>query len=70
MMGRERRDGATARPVSLEALVPPDDFSRHLECVLDLGFVWDLVRDADAPAGRPSVDPEVFFKTQATHYPH
>jgi hypothetical protein len=33
-------------PVSLEDLVAPDHFYRHLERSLDLGFVRELVRDA------------------------
>jgi transposase len=48
----------------LEELVPPDHFYRHLERSLDLGFVRDLVRDAYADIGRPSIDPVVFFKLQ------
>jgi transposase len=51
-------------PVSLEALVPPGHFYRHLEAALDLAFVRDLVRDRYAALGRPSVDPVVFFKLQ------
>jgi hypothetical protein len=60
------------RPVlaSLDDLVPPDHFYRHLEAVLDLSFVRELVRDRYAPGGRPSLDPVVYFKTQATHYPY
>jgi hypothetical protein len=60
------------RPVlaSLEALVPPGHFYRHLEAALDLSFVRELVRDRYAGIGRPSLDPVVFFKTQATHYPY
>src|SRR5919201_1802439 len=49
---------------SLEALVPADHFYRHLERTLDLAFVRDLVRDAYAAGGRPSIDPVVFFKLQ------
>jgi hypothetical protein len=51
-------------PVTLEDLIPPDHFYRHLESTLDLGSVRDLVRDAYAEAGRPSIDPVVFFKLQ------
>ena len=60
------------RPVlaALEALVPRDNFYRHLARVLDLRFVRDLVRDRYAAGGRPGLDPVVFFQTQATHYPH
>jgi hypothetical protein len=60
------------RPVlaSLEDLVPPGHFYRHLEAALDLRFVRELVRERYAAGGRPSLDPVVFFKTKPTHYPH
>src|SRR5215210_4065732 len=64
MMGIKERAFAPLPPVSLDVLVPADHFYRHLECALDLGFVRDLVRDAYAGIGRPSVDPVVFFKLQ------
>ena len=52
------------RPVliSLEAAVPKDHFYRHLHRLLDLSFVRDLAADCYAVSGRPSVDPEVFFR--------
>ena len=53
-----------AARVSLDELVPPDHFYRHLERVLDLRFVRDLVRDRYAAGGRPSLDPVVYFKLQ------
>jgi transposase len=54
------------RPVlaSLEALVPQENFYRHLARVLDLTFVRELVRDRYAAGGRPSWDPVVFFQLQ------
>src|SRR5215204_3947393 len=64
MMGLKAREVATRRTVSLEDLVPADDFYRHLDRVLDLTFVRDLVRDTYAPVGRPSIDPVVFFRLQ------
>ena len=64
MMGTKERGFGPLTPVSLDDLVPPDHFYRHLERALDLGFVRDLVRDAYAGIGRPSVDPVVFFKLQ------
>jgi transposase len=48
--------------VCLEELVPQDHFYRHLQQVLDLSFVHQLVRERYAVAGRPSSDPIVFFK--------
>jgi hypothetical protein len=50
--------------VSLEALVPADNFYRHLEAKLDLSFVRDWARKLYAERGRPSIDPIVFFKLQ------
>jgi transposase len=64
MMGIKGRAFGPLPPVTLEELVPPDHFYRHLEDTLDLSFVRDLVRDAYAPSGRPSIDPVVFFKLQ------
>src|SRR5260221_8261132 len=64
MMGFKERAFAALVAVSLEELVPQDHFYRHLQKVLDLSFVYDLVREAYAGAGRPSIDPVVFFKLQ------
>jgi len=64
MMGRKERAFGPLPPLTLEALVPPDHFYRHLERSLDLGFVRDVVRDTYAESGRPSIDPVVFFKLQ------
>src|SRR5918911_870582 len=65
MLGpRKRRGLDRSVVVSLEALVPPDHFYRHLEAKLDLSFVRELVRDHYAAMGRPSIDPVVFFKLQ------
>jgi transposase len=62
MLGRKECILAPVVAVSLEALVPDDHFYRHLQRTLDLSFVRELVQDTYAPGGRPSVDPEVFFK--------
>ena len=64
MLGRKVRRAGRVRTVCLEDLVPADHFYRHLDRVLDLAFVRDLVRDTYAPVGRPSVDPVVFFRLQ------
>ena len=52
------------RPVlmSVESSVPKGHLFRHLHRVLDLSFVRDLVADRYAVGGRPSIDPEVFFR--------
>src|SRR5258707_7035255 len=64
MMGFKERAFAPLVAVSLEELVPQDHFYRHLQTVLELSFVYDLVRQSYAVAGRPSIDPVVFFKLQ------
>jgi transposase len=50
--------------VSLENLVPRDNFYRHLDAKLDLSFVREWAADCYAERGRPSIDPVVFFKLQ------
>jgi len=63
-MGRKVRVVAPGAAVSLEDLVPAGHFYRHLDRVVDLSFVRELVRETYAPTGRPGVDPVVFFKLQ------
>jgi len=64
MLGSKARIFAPLVNVSLEELVPPHHFYRHLEASLDLAFVRDLVQSCYAAGGRPSIDPIVFFKLQ------
>src|SRR5688572_17977160 len=63
-MGIKARSFAPLCNRSIEDLVPAGHFYRHLEAKLDLDFVRDLVRDTYKGCGRPSVDPQVFFKLQ------
>src|SRR6187200_1477386 len=64
MMGQKDRSFGALPPVTVEELVSSDHFYRHLERMLDLSFLRELVRDAYADIGRPSIDPVVFFKLQ------
>jgi transposase len=64
MMGKKFRNFTPLPDLSLEELVPKDNFYRRLEGTLDLSFVRDLVEERYASSGRPSVDPVVFFKLQ------
>ena len=61
MMGSKERRFASLIHVSLEELVPHDHFYRHLERKLDLSFVREFVQQTYAGAGRPSIDPVVFW---------
>src|SRR3712207_3155091 len=52
MMGiKQRNFRPLPRQVSLEELVPKDNFYRHLEATLDLSFVRELVRPLYAKGG-------------------
>ena len=65
MLGAKAKCLQTHAKVSLEDLVPLDNFYRQLEAKLDLSFVRELVRDYYCSGnGRPSIDPVVFFKLQ------
>jgi transposase len=64
MMGIRARVFHPLENVTLDDLVPQNHFYRHLERTLDLSFVRDLVCPLYAAAGRPSIDPVVFFKLQ------
>ncbi len=70
MMAVKDRDFATLPAVTLDDVVPADQFYRHLERTLDLTFVRDLVREYYAAAGRPSVDPVVCFQTHQRQCPY
>lgn len=61
---KERCFDPLPHDLSLEDLVPKDNFYRRLEAMLDLSFVRELVRPLYARGGRPSVDPVVFFRLQ------
>ena len=65
MMGKKIRNLAPLPTnLSLQELVPEENFYRRLDQRLDLSFVRDLVEDRYACSGRPSVDPVVFFRLQ------
>jgi transposase len=50
--------------VSLEALVPQDNFYRQVDQCIELSFVRDLAAEFYSSLGRPSIDPVVFFRLQ------
>jgi transposase len=65
MMGiKERNFRPLPGNLSLENLAHGDNFYRCLEERLDLSFVKELVVEYYTAVGRPSIDPEVFFKLQ------
>src|SRR5215207_4557129 len=64
MLGHKAREFKQHQSISLEDLVPDDNFYRQVEQTLDLRFVRELVAELYSSMGRPSVDPVVFFKLQ------
>jgi transposase len=62
MLSEKQRHFKTMQAISLEALVPPDNFYRQVETRLDLRFVRELVAECYTRVGRPSINPVVFFK--------
>jgi transposase len=64
MLGYKIRNFKPLTAVSLEDLVPEENFYRQVDHSLDLGFVRNLVSKFYSIMGRPSIDPIVFFKLQ------
>jgi transposase len=58
----KQRDLDRPAIVSLERLVPSNNFYRHLDAALNLSFVRSWVAECYAECGRPSIDPVVFFR--------
>lgn len=64
MIGKKDRIFRQHVSISLEELVPEDNFYRQVEKCIDLSFVRELAAEFYADIGRPSIDPVVFFKLQ------
>ena len=64
MLGKKEKHFRKHTVISLDDLVPTDNFYRQVERCLDFSFVRDLVCDLYSSIGRPSIDPVVFFKLQ------
>jgi len=64
MLGFKVREFKQHKAISLEDLVPNDNFYRQVERSIDLSFIRDLADEFYSNIGRPSIDPVVFFKLQ------
>ena len=62
MLSVKQRVFKTHLALSLETLVPPNNFYRQVQSKLDIDFVRELVAERYSALGRPSIDPVVFFK--------
>ena len=69
MQGVHAFDPKAKMSIDLESFVAADHFLRQIDRVLDLSFVRELTAACYADGkGRPSVDPEVFFRMQLVGY--
>jgi len=63
MMSERKISKAKIHLVTIENLVPEDDYLRKVESILDFSFIYDEVRDLYSKNnGRPSIDPVVLIK--------
>ena len=69
MQGKHSFDPRAETVISLESFVPKDHFLRQVDRALDLSFVRELTAPCYADhLGRPSIDPEVYFRMQLVAY--
>jgi transposase len=69
MQGKHSFDPRAETVISLESFVPKDHFLRRVDRELDLSFVRELTAPCYADRlGRPSIDPEVYFRMQLVAY--
>ncbi|MCF1753315.1 transposase, partial [Mariniradius sediminis] len=68
MQGRQRIHPKLFYQVSLEDLVPADNYYRRLSSCLDLGFLYKATARFYGTEGQESIDPVVFFKMLLVGY--
>jgi transposase len=62
MLGKKKYEPKMLYCITLEDLVPEDDFYRRLESILDLRFLYKECKTLYGSTGKPSLDPVVFIK--------
>jgi transposase len=68
MQGRKHIEPKIMYQVSLDTLVPKDNFYRQLNTALDMSFLYKETADYYGSEGQESIDPVVFFKICLTGY--
>ena len=69
MQGRHDFRPQTRTVIDLESFIPDDHFLRRVDRILDMSFVRDITVACYASGlGRPSIDPEVFFRMLLVAY--
>jgi transposase len=64
MLGNKENDFKSHSKISLDDLVPEDNFYRQLEECINLEFIHSFVQELYSNIGRPSINPILFFKLQ------
>jgi transposase len=62
MLGKKKFEPKLMYNLTIDDLVPEDDFYRRLDKLLDLRFVYQECKNLYGKTGNPSIDPVVFFK--------
>lgn len=57
MMSEQKMKQQRLMTVTMENLVPEDHFLRKLDAVVDMDFIYELVRPLYSQHGRPSIVP-------------
>jgi len=69
MQGVQAFEPKAKASIDLESFVAEDHFLRRIDRILELSFVRELTAPRYvAEKGRPSIDPEVFFRMQLVAY--
>lgn len=64
MVGKRKQFNKNSLSIAIEDYIPKHNLYRCLKQVLDLGFLYDMVKPYYGKCGQKSVDPVVFFKLQ------
>ena len=62
MLGKKQYESKMMYSVTLEDLVPEDNFYRVIDGLLDMRFLYKECKEVYGETGKPSIDPVVFFK--------
>lgn len=62
MLGKKKYEPKLFSYVTIEDLVPKENFYRKVNELLDLRFLYDECKKYYGQTGKPSIDPVVFFK--------
>jgi transposase len=66
MLGKKKFEPKLIYNLTIDDLVPEDNFYRLLDDLLDLRFVYQECKNLYGNTGNPSIDPVVFFKCMSS----